>query len=94
MQTSVGVVGLRAWLRRYDRAVPRRLADVSVLQAAIGVEGLWAGFLAYEVHWVRPTQSASLSFQIEFFAHRWAAPAVAIALLVALVNAAARAAWR
>ena len=67
----------------------RRLREIRALEVALALEVLWAAFLVYEIHWQRWSMS-SLPWdeQVRFFAKLWAAPAIAILVIVWLVRAA------
>jgi hypothetical protein len=54
------------------------------------MEVLWAAFLVYEVFWKRPLRSAPWDQKVLFLASAWAAPAIAIVVIVWLVRAARR----
>jgi hypothetical protein len=63
-------------------------------QVALAIEVIWAGFLIYEVHDQRPTAGAPWDAQVQFFAQSWAAPAIAIVVIVWLVETVANEARR
>lgn len=56
----------------------------------MALEILWAAFLLYEVYWKRPLRSVPWDQKILFLASAWAAPAIAIVVIVWLVRAARR----
>ena len=66
----------------------RRLREIRALEVALALEVLWAAFLVYEVHWRREMSSFPWDEQVLFFAQFWAAPAIAILVIVWLVRAA------
>ena len=68
----------------------RRLHEIRALEVAVALEILWAAFLLYEVYWKRPLRSAPWDQKILFLASAWAAPAIAIVVIVWLVKAARR----
>ncbi|HKV69120.1 MAG TPA: hypothetical protein VJN72_13605 [Gaiellales bacterium] len=68
----------------------RRLHEIRGLEVAVALEILWAAFLLYEVYWKRPLRSAPWDQKILFLASAWAAPAIAIVVIVWLVKAARR----
>ena len=68
----------------------RRLQEIRALEVAVALEILWAAFLLYEVYWKRPLRSAPWDQKVLFLASAWAAPAIAIVVIVWLVRAARR----
>jgi hypothetical protein len=64
------------------------------LQVALAIEVIWAGFLIYEVHDQRSTAGAPWDFQVQFFAQSWAAPAIAIVVIVWSIETVAKEARR
>jgi hypothetical protein len=64
------------------------------LQVALGIEVIWAGFLIYEVHDQRSTAGSPWDAQVQFFAQSWAAPAIAIVVIVWLIGTVAKDAAR
>ena len=68
----------------------RRLEDIRALEVALALEILWAAFLVYEVHWRRPTGVSPWDQQVLFVSQLWAAPAIAIVVIVWLIRAARR----
>jgi hypothetical protein len=64
------------------------------LQVAMAIEVIWAGFLIYEVHDQRSTAGAPWDVQVQFVAQSWAAPAIAIVVIVGLIETVAREARR
>jgi hypothetical protein len=64
------------------------------LQVALAIEVMWAGFLIYEVHHQGATAGAPWDFQVQFFAQSWSAPAIAIVVIVWLVETVAKEARR
>ena len=64
------------------------------LQVALGIEVIWAAFLIYDVHHQGSTAGAPWDFQVQFFAQSWSAPAIAIVVLVWLIETVAKEARR
>jgi hypothetical protein len=68
----------------------RSLQEIRALEVTLGLEILWAAFLVYDVHWRRPTGTAPWDEQVLFISQVWAAPAIAIVVMVWLVRAVRR----
>lgn len=68
----------------------RRLREIRAVEVALALEILWAGFLIYDVHWRRPTGAFPWDQQLLFTSQVWAAPAIAIVVIVWLVRAVRR----
>jgi hypothetical protein len=60
------------------------------LQVALAIEVIWAGFLIYEVHDRRSMAGSPWDVQVQFFAQWWAAPAIAIVVIVWLIETVAK----
>jgi hypothetical protein len=70
--------------------MPRPLQEIRALEAAVALEVLWAAFLVYEVFWTRPLRPVPWDQKVLFLASAWAAPGIAIVVIVWLVRAARR----
>jgi hypothetical protein len=68
--------------------------SLRALQVALAIEVIWTGFLIYEYHYQRSTAGAPWDLQVQFFAQAWAAPAIAIVVIVWLIEAVIREARR
>jgi hypothetical protein len=77
----------------YHRGVNGPPIRIRALQTAVAIEVLWAAFVFYEVCY-GPTGSTPWDSQVQFFAAWWAAPAIAIVVIVWLIDVVAREARR